>query len=63
MGNGHGWKASFAKAGVSGSNPAGGTQVFAAQKRLSGLVGSPRAICVPVSEIAEAFNRIALDHG
>ena len=25
MGNGHGWKASFAKAGVAGSNPAGGT--------------------------------------
>src|SRR6185312_8186099 len=25
VGNGHGWKASFAKAGVAGSNPAGGT--------------------------------------
>src|SRR6478672_13853772 len=25
VGNGHGWKASFAKAGVAGSNPAGDT--------------------------------------
>jgi len=34
VGNGHGWKASFAKAGVAGSNPAGGTTLTSANAGL-----------------------------
>lgn len=43
MGNGHGWKASFAKAGFAGSNPAGGTHVFAAQRGFPGVRHYPSA--------------------
>src|SRR6185369_10647368 len=40
-GNGHGWKATFAKAGVAGSNPAESTHVSAGQRRFSGAAALP----------------------
>jgi hypothetical protein len=36
VGNRHGWNASFAKAGVAGSNPAGGTKLVCSSTTVSG---------------------------
>src|SRR6476469_824433 len=38
-GNGHGWKATLAKAGVAGSNPAGGTRSASISILLGQLTG------------------------
>ena len=48
MGNGHGWKATFAKAGVTGSNPVWGTGVSAGRCLIGELPTAVGTLTAPL---------------